>query len=53
MNALLFIQDKRKAMEKIEFVSMVRLATGGSKKAIEKAMEQWARQADIMLTFED
>ena len=53
MSALLFIQDKRKALEKIETVSMLRMAMNASKKDIEKVMLSWARSAEIDLTFED
>lgn len=53
MSALLFIQGKRKAVEQIEFVSMIRLAMNGSKRDVEKAMERWAREAEINLRFED
>jgi hypothetical protein len=53
MSALLFIQDKRKKLENIEFVSMLRMAFLGSKKDVEKRMERWAREGEIDLRFED
>jgi hypothetical protein len=53
MSALLFIRDRRRAVEKIDFVSMVRLAINGSKRDIERAMERWAKEAEINLRFED
>jgi hypothetical protein len=53
MSALLFIQDKRKALEKIEFVSMLRLAMMGSKRDVEKSMERWAKDAEVNLRFEE
>jgi hypothetical protein len=52
MNALLFIQDKRKALEKIDLLSLMRVAQS-SKKNVEKAMHQWARSADVDLRLED
>jgi hypothetical protein len=53
MSALLFIQDKRKALERIEFVGVLRLAMNGSKRDVEKSMERWAKAAEIELTFGD
>jgi hypothetical protein len=53
MSALLFIQDKRKKLESIEFVSNLRLAMAGSKRDLEKRMERWARDAEIDLRFEE
>jgi len=53
MNALLFIQGKRKDIERIEFVHAMRLAMKGTKQGIEKAMEKWAKSAEINITFED
>ncbi len=53
MSALLFIENKRKAFEKIELVSMLRLAMNGSKRDVEKVMERWAKSAEIDLKFED
>ena len=53
MSALLFIQQKRKALERIEFVSTLRLAMNGTKRDIEKTMERWARDSEIDLTFEE
>jgi len=53
MSALLFIQNNRKALERIEFVGMIQLAMHGKKEDVEKAMSRWAKQAEIDLTFED
>lgn len=53
MNALLFIRDKRKMVESIEFVSMVRLAMNGSKADVEKQMERWAKAAEVRLQLGD
>ena len=53
MSALLFLQNNRKAMERIELVSTMRLAMNGSKHDVEKTMERWAKAAEINLTFED
>lgn len=53
MSALLFIQDKRKALERIELVSALRLAMNGSKRDVEKSMERWAKDAEIDLRFEE
>jgi hypothetical protein len=53
MSALLFIRNKRRQLEKIEFISLLRLSLYASKKDVEKAMERWARDGEIQLTFED
>lgn len=53
MSALLFIRDKRRALEKIELVGMLRMVMNASKKDLEKRMETWAREAEINLIFED
>lgn len=53
MSALLFIRERRKASEKIDLVSMIRLAINGSKRDVERAMEQWAKDAEISLRFEE
>jgi hypothetical protein len=53
MSALLEIRKKRKAFERIEFVSALRLAMVGSKNDVQGAMERWAREAEIRLTFEE
>ena len=52
MDALLFIQDKRRHLEKIETVSMLRMMHA-SKKDAERIMEKWAKHAEIELSFED
>src|SRR6516164_6593086 len=51
MSALLFIQNKRKSWEKVEMLSVLRMANAESKQA-EKQMERWARDAEIRLRFE-
>jgi len=53
MSALLFLQEKRKAGERIEFVSTLRLAMNGEAKSVEKVMQRWAKSAEIDLTFEE
>lgn len=53
MSALLFLRKNRKALERIEFVSMLRLAMNGSKRDVKQTMERWAKAAEINLTFED
>jgi hypothetical protein len=53
MSALLFIRNKRRTFERIEFVSAIRMAMHASRKDLEKAMERWARDGEITLTFED
>ena len=53
MSALLFIQDKRKTLERIQLVSTLRMAFNGSPKDVEKYLTRWAKEADIELTFED
>lgn len=53
MSALLFIQDKRKKLENIDFVSRLRLAMNGSKQDVEKQMERWAKDAEIELRWSD
>jgi hypothetical protein len=53
MSALLFIRDKRRQLEKLEFVSLLRLALHAGKRDLEKTMERWARDGEIKLTFED
>jgi hypothetical protein len=52
MSALLFIQNKRKSWEKVEMLSVLRMANAESKQA-EKQMERWARDAEIRLRFEE
>ena len=53
MAAFLFIQEKRKVMERIDFVSTLRLSMNAGKADLEKVMDRWARSADIHLTFEE
>lgn len=53
MNAFLFIQNKRKSAENIDFVGKIRVAMKGDKQDVEKAMERWAKDAEIRLMFED
>jgi hypothetical protein len=53
MSAFLFIQQKRKILERIEFLSTMRQAMHGESRAIEKQMERWAREVEIRMTFED
>jgi hypothetical protein len=53
MHAFLHVQKTRAAEERIDFVSSLRVATKASKNEYEKAMQRWARAAEINLTFED
>jgi hypothetical protein len=53
MSAFAFIARKREAMERIELVGTMRLATNGSKREVEKSMERWAREAEVRLRFEE
>jgi hypothetical protein len=53
MSAYLFIRDKRRALEKIDFVSQLGMAMKGSPKTIERRMERWAREAEVNLIFDD
>ncbi len=53
MSAYLFIQNLRKNVEKIDFVSTMRLAMNGTKRQGEKQMERWAKSAELDLRFED
>jgi hypothetical protein len=53
MSALLFIGKKRRQLEKIEFVSMVRMAMNARPEDVRRTMERWARDGEIELTFED
>jgi len=53
MSALLFIQDKRKTLDRIQLVSTLRMAFSSSQKDVEKHLSRWAKDADIELTFED
>jgi hypothetical protein len=53
MNAFLFMQNKRRSAENIDFVGKIRIAMKGSKQDVEKAMEKWAKDAEIRLLFED
>jgi hypothetical protein len=53
MSAFLFMQNKRRSVENIDFVGKIRVAMNGSKKDVEKVMEKWARDAEIRLMFED
>ncbi len=53
MSAMLEIQKHRRAFERLEFVSSMRLSMHAQKKELEKTMERWARSAEIQLTFED
>ena len=52
MRAFLFIQEKRKSYEKMDFVTMLRLAKA-DQKAYEQQMERWARDAEVSLRFEE
>jgi hypothetical protein len=53
MSALLFIRERRRNLEKIELVGLIRLAAKGSNRDVEKRMERWARDAEVQLTFEE
>lgn len=53
MNALLFIKRKREALERIEFISTLRVAMNGDKRDVEQYMHRLAREADVNLRFED
>jgi hypothetical protein len=52
MSALLFVQSKRKLLERIELVSTLRMAMNGTKDQLEKQMERWAKDAEIDLRWE-
>ena len=52
MSAFLFIQEKRRKREAIEFVGQVRLAMNGEKKDIEKQYQRWARDAEVRLLMD-
>jgi hypothetical protein len=52
MSALLFIQDKRRTVERIEFVSSLRMAMNAKSDSLKKQMEAWARHAEIDLYFD-
>jgi len=53
MSAFLFIQERRQSSERIDFVAALRVATRGDRKDVEKAMERYAKDAEIRLRFED
>ena len=53
MQAFRFIKERRKSLERIDFVNKVRLAMRGSDRDVKKSMERWARDADVPLTFEE
>jgi len=53
MSALLFIQDKRRAIERIEFVGSLRVAMHAKADTLKKKMEQWAKHAEIDLYWDD
>jgi hypothetical protein len=53
MSAFLEIGKHRKAFERIELVSTMRMAMNGSQREVEKCLERWARQAEIHLRFEE
>jgi len=52
MSAFLFIQEKRRKLEAIEFVGQIRLAMNGEKKDVEKQFERWARDAEVRLLMD-
>jgi hypothetical protein len=52
MNAYLFIRGKRKSMERIDFVNQLMVARS-NKQNYEKALTDWARDAEMPLWFED
>jgi hypothetical protein len=52
MSALLFLKNKREVSERMDFVSAMRTALANSE-GYKKAMEQWARSAEIELRFDD
>jgi hypothetical protein len=52
MHAFLFIQEKRRKLEAIEFVGRVRLAMNGSKQNVEEAFARWAKDAEVRLLME-
>ena len=56
MSAFLFIQKKRKALDNIDQLSLLRLSQArgkDAKKVIEQQMEKWAREADVQIMFEN
>jgi hypothetical protein len=53
MSALLFIQNKRKSLERIDLVDALRLAVNGSSERVERVMMRWAREAEINLFMEE
>jgi hypothetical protein len=53
MSAFLFMQNKRRAVENIDYVGKIRVAMNGSKRDVEKIMERWAKDAEIRLMFDD
>jgi hypothetical protein len=52
MSAFVFIRGNRKALERIELISTMRLAMQGSSKDVERHMARLAREAEIPLRFD-
>jgi hypothetical protein len=53
MSAMLEIQKHRRTLERIDTVSMLRVAMNASKKDAETIMTKWARSAEVDIRFED
>lgn len=53
MDAFIFIQNRRKSRERIDFVGQLRTAQHADKRAYERQLEQWARDAELNLRFEE
>ena len=53
MDAFIFIQRRRRSWDKVEIISVIRLALHGEPKDVERQMERWARDAEVPLTFEE
>jgi hypothetical protein len=53
MSAFQEIAKHRRALERIDLASTMRLAVNGSRREVEKCMQRWARAAEIDLMFEE
>lgn len=53
MDALVFLQRKRKAAENIDTVGVMQVAFHANADSYKKAVERWAREAEIRLRWDD
>jgi len=52
MSAFLYIQGKRRLLEKIENADTLRVGSKSGPKDYEKALERWAKDGEINLSFD-